>query len=56
DNACAESFFHTLKEECIHGESLISRDDKRTMVLNYIECDYNSWRRHSASGAHSPEQ
>jgi putative transposase len=56
DNACAESFFHTLKVECIHGERLISRDDMRTMVFNYIECDYNRWRRHSACGGLSPEQ
>ncbi|WP_420030091.1 IS3 family transposase, partial [Pluralibacter gergoviae] len=45
DNACAESFFHSLKVECIHGECLISRDDMRTVVFNYIECDYNRWRR-----------
>ncbi|HFD3002400.1 IS3 family transposase, partial [Escherichia coli] len=56
DNACAESFFHTLKVECIHGERLISRDDMRTVVFNYIECDYNRWRRHSACGGLSPEQ
>ncbi|EME1359975.1 IS3 family transposase, partial [Klebsiella aerogenes] len=28
----------------------------RTMVFNYIECDYNRWRRHSACGGLSPEQ
>ncbi|EEI6521221.1 DDE-type integrase/transposase/recombinase [Salmonella enterica] len=26
DNACAESFFHSLKVECIHGERFISRE------------------------------
>ncbi len=56
DNACAESFFHTLKVECIHGERFISRDMMRTAVFNYIECDYNRWRRHSACGGLSPEQ
>ena len=25
DNACAESFFHSLKVECIHGERFMSR-------------------------------
>ncbi|MBA0205342.1 IS3 family transposase [Pectobacterium aroidearum] len=25
-------------------------------TFNYIECDYNRWRRHSASGGLSPEQ
>ncbi|EDX5492930.1 Transposase for insertion sequence element IS904 [Salmonella enterica] len=56
DNACAESFFHTLKVECIHGEDFASREIMRTVVFNYIECDYNRWRRHSACGGLSPEQ
>ncbi|HEE0106595.1 TPA: IS3 family transposase [Citrobacter gillenii] len=56
DNACAESFFHSLKVECIHGERFISREIMRTTVFNYIECDYNRWRRHSACGGLSPEQ
>ncbi|EOT0583559.1 TPA: IS3 family transposase, partial [Klebsiella pneumoniae] len=55
DNACAESFFHSLKVECIHGERLISREIMRMTVFNYIECDYNRWRRHSACGGLSPE-
>lgn len=56
DNACAESFFHTLKVECIHGEDFVSREIMRPAVFNYIECDYNRWRRHSACGGLSPEQ
>ncbi|HED2451452.1 TPA: IS3 family transposase [Enterobacter hormaechei subsp. hoffmannii] len=56
DNACAESFFHSLKVECFHGERLISREIMRMTVFNYIECDYNRWRRHSACGGLSPEQ
>lgn len=56
DNACAESFFHSLKVECIHGEHFAKREIMRTVVFNYIECDYNRWRRHSACGGLSPEQ
>ncbi|EAB6708909.1 IS3 family transposase [Salmonella enterica subsp. enterica] len=56
DNACAESFLHTLKVECIHGEDFVSREIMRTAVFNYSECDYNRWRRHSACGGLSPEQ
>lgn len=56
DNACAESFFHSLKVECIHGEHFTSREIMRTTVFNYIECDYNRWRCHSAGGGLSPEQ
>jgi len=29
DNACAESFFHSLKVECIHGERFMSRAQMR---------------------------
>ena len=56
DNDCAESFFHTLKVECINGEDLTSREIMRTAMFNYIECDYNRWRRYSACGGLSPEQ
>ncbi|ELJ4893519.1 IS3 family transposase [Escherichia coli] len=56
DNACVESFFHSLKVECIHGERFAGREIMRTTVFNYIECDYNRWRRHSACGGLSPEQ
>lgn len=56
DNACVESFFHSLKVECIHGKRFISRELMRTAVFNYIECDYNRWRRHSACGGLRPEQ
>ncbi|AUO65409.1 transposase [Citrobacter freundii complex sp. CFNIH2] len=56
DNACTESFFHSLKVECIHGERFASREIMRAAVFNYIECDYNRWRRHSACGGISPEQ
>ncbi|EKO6904940.1 IS3 family transposase [Escherichia coli] len=56
DNACVESFFHSLKVECIHGERFSSREIMRATVFNYIKCDYNRWRRHSACGGLSPEQ
>src|SRR5699024_4977566 len=56
DNACVESFFHSLKVECIHGEHFISREIMRATVFNYIECDYNRWRRRSWCGGLSPER
>ncbi len=56
DNVCVESFFHSLKVECIHGERFSSREIMWATVFNYIECDYNRWRRHSACGGLSPEQ
>lgn len=55
DNACAESFFHSLKVEAIHGERFPTRDEMRKAVFEYIEVDYNRTRRHSANGNISPE-
>jgi transposase InsO family protein len=54
DNACAESFFHSLKVEVIHGERFATRDIMRQTVFEYIEADYNKIRRHSANGYLSP--
>jgi putative transposase len=54
DNACAESFFHSLKVEAIHGERFGTREDMRQTVFEYIEVDYNRIRRHSANGYISP--
>lgn len=54
DNACAESFFHTLKVETIHGERFPTRVAMRQTVFEYIEVDYNRTRRHSTNGYLSP--
>jgi transposase InsO family protein len=54
DNAVAESFFHTLKVEAIHGERFVTRAHLRETVFEYIEVDYNRSRRHSANGYISP--
>lgn len=35
DNACAESFFHTLKVEMVHGESFAAREEMRRAVFEY---------------------
>lgn len=55
DNACAESFFHSMKVEAIHGERFATREMIRRTVFEYIEVDYNRTRRHSANGYISPE-
>lgn len=55
DNACAESFFHSLKVELIHGERFATRQAMTEAVFEYIEVDYNRTRRHSANGYLSPE-
>jgi putative transposase len=56
DNACAESFFHSLKVELIHGEPLQNGKQTRESIFEYIEVDYNRYRRHSAIGFISPER
>ena len=55
DNACAESFFHSLKVESVHGERFRTRDQMRATVFEYFETDYNRQRRHSTLGYISPE-
>ena len=54
DNACAESFFHPLKVEAIHGERFATREAMRQTVFECIETDYNRVRLHSANGYRSP--
>lgn len=54
DNAVAESFFHTLKVELIHGKIYNTRQEARTAIFEYIEVFYNRQRRHSHLGYLSP--
>jgi putative transposase len=54
DNACAESFFHSIKVETIHGERFETRGAMRQTVFEYIETDYNPVRLHSSNGFQSP--
>lgn len=55
DNAAAESFFHSLKVESIHGCAPADRETVRSEVFRYIEGYYNRIRRHSSIGYMSPE-
>lgn len=50
DNAVAESFFKTLKSEQIYGNKLVSKDQMRAELFEYIEIWYNRERRHSTLG------
>lgn len=47
DNAVAESFFATLKNEMYYQTSFATRADARTAVVEYIEVYYNRKRLHS---------
>ena len=56
DNAVAESFFHSLKVEWLHGNDLRDRESLRSEVFRYIESYYNRSRRHSSIGYLSPAE
>ncbi len=47
DNAVAESFFGTLKNELVYHEDYRSRAQARQSVFEYIEVFYNRKRRHA---------
>jgi len=47
DNAVAESFFGTLKNELVHHEDYHSRAEARQSIFEYIEVIYNRQRRHA---------
>lgn len=54
DNAMMESFWGTLKEECVGQYIFQSRKEAKTALFDYIEVFYNRKRRHSALGYLSP--
>lgn len=54
DNAVAESFFHTLKEELVHDKNYTNRREARQSIFEYIELYYNRQRLHSYLGYEAP--
>ena len=54
DNAVTESFFGTLKGECVARVSFQTRGQARQVIFEYVECFYNRVRRHSSLGYVSP--
>lgn len=56
DNAVAESFFGSLKQERVQWSHYQSRFEAQQDVLNWITMLYNSYRSHSALGYRSPNQ
>jgi putative transposase len=56
DNAQAESFFASLKVECVYRTALASPTHARRIVGRWIETWYNQRRRHSALDYQTPNQ
>ena len=54
DNAVAESFFRTLKTECVYHEKFTTREQAKQTIFEYIEVFYNRKRRHSNNNYLSP--
>ena len=54
DNAVAESFFHTLKIECIRRRIFKTREEAKRIIFAWIETRYNRTRRHSTLDYLSP--
>lgn len=54
DNAVAESFFHTLKEELVTDANFSTRQQARLAIFKYIEMYYNRQRLHSTLGYQAP--
>lgn len=52
DNAVAESFFHSLKNEM--GEIFKTRNEARQKVFDWIEVLYSRQRLHSTIGYQAP--
>lgn len=54
ENAAMESFFGTLKEECVGTTVYSSHEQARQALFEYLEVYYNRQRRHSTLGYVSP--
>ena len=54
DNAVAESFFSTLKNELVHHCTFATREGASRALSDYIELFYNRRRLHQALGYVSP--
>ena len=54
DNAVAESFFSSLKNEVVHHRNYQTRDEARTEIFEYIELFYNRKRLHQSLDYQTP--
>jgi putative transposase len=49
-----ESFFATLKKECVYRQTFQTRRQARQAIFEYIECFYDGVRLHSTLAYNSP--
>jgi transposase InsO family protein len=55
DNAVAESFFATLKNELVYQQKFNTREEAKHAIFEYIEVFYNRIRVHSVNDYLSPD-
>ena len=55
-DAVAESFFKTLKAECVYQHQFTDKEQAARIVFEYIETWYNRKRLHSTLGYLYPEE
>lgn len=55
DNAVAESFFSTLKNELLYEQRFISREQARSEIFKFMEIFYNRQRLHQSLNYVTPE-
>ena len=56
DNAMMESFFGSVKTECVYLKNYTTREQAKQDLFKYIEIFYNRKRRHASLGYISPEE
>ena len=56
DNAVAESFFKTIKAECIYKHTFTSQEQAYSIIFDYIDGWYNTKRIHSALEGKTPAE
>ncbi|WP_370299403.1 transposase [Abyssibacter sp.] len=56
DNAVAESFFSTVKNELVWGNNYADRQQARSAIFEFIEVFYNRQRLHETLGYRTPLQ
>lgn len=54
DNAMMESFFSSLKTECVNRQVYQSQSEAKLSIFEWIEVFYNRQRRHSSLAYLSP--
>ena len=54
DNAIVESWFKSLKTECLYRQEYKNEEELRALVFEYIEIWYNRKRLHSSLGYKTP--